>query len=283
MKMTKDNFAVYITTHERAEEQLTLDTLRRQGYTGKIFLVVDNEDPQLSQYKDRFKDMVVTFDKRKAMEKSDTMFNKRDRPSPLFARNWVLKEARKGQYCQGLIIDDDIKSMDYRYEDHGKLRGQKVTVLDKVFESLMDFMNESGVNSVGFAVADHFFGGLNSDIVMNRITPRLYNDYFFNEKSDFEFVGFHTEDLVSCEINENTGTPLWTICDICLSSPPVGTSEGGMAATYDSKWQWANAFLPLMARPDVGGIKLNKAGNEWRDSVPKSNVGSKVISGRWKK
>ena len=42
--MSKTKFAAFILTHGRADDVLTYDTLRRCGYTGKIYLLVDNED-----------------------------------------------------------------------------------------------------------------------------------------------------------------------------------------------------------------------------------------------
>ena len=56
--MRKDT-AVFIITHGRAEKQLTLDLLRQSEYSGKIYLVVDNKDEQLSEYKKKYGDMLL--------------------------------------------------------------------------------------------------------------------------------------------------------------------------------------------------------------------------------
>ena len=39
----RDDFAVFILTHGRARQQKTLATLKKCGYTGKLFLVIDDE------------------------------------------------------------------------------------------------------------------------------------------------------------------------------------------------------------------------------------------------
>lgn len=57
------NFAVFILSHGRAGKVYTFDTLRKQGYTGKIYIIIDNEDEQESEYKKRFKNVIV-FDKK---------------------------------------------------------------------------------------------------------------------------------------------------------------------------------------------------------------------------
>ena len=39
----KNNFAVFILTNGRANNVITYKVLRKQGYTGKIYLMVDDE------------------------------------------------------------------------------------------------------------------------------------------------------------------------------------------------------------------------------------------------
>lgn len=48
--MMRDDFAVMILTHGRADRVYTLSSLRKGGYTGKVFLVLDNEDDQHDEY-----------------------------------------------------------------------------------------------------------------------------------------------------------------------------------------------------------------------------------------
>ena len=59
MKM-KDNFVVFILTHKRPTKQLTLETLRKQGYTGRIYLVVD--DDKVERVYELANDVVGGFD-----------------------------------------------------------------------------------------------------------------------------------------------------------------------------------------------------------------------------
>lgn len=45
----RDDFCAFILTHGRPDKVLTYRTLRRAGYTGKIFIVVDDEDKTRNQ------------------------------------------------------------------------------------------------------------------------------------------------------------------------------------------------------------------------------------------
>ena len=57
--MNKD-LAVFIMVHGRPKRMKTYHTLRKQGYTGKIFLVADDLDETRSEYQEIYKDEVFT-------------------------------------------------------------------------------------------------------------------------------------------------------------------------------------------------------------------------------
>ena len=65
--MTTDyEFAVFILTHGRAGHVTTDTVLRRQGFTGRIFYVVDDLDKQVPEYQKLYgKDAVKIFSKKK--------------------------------------------------------------------------------------------------------------------------------------------------------------------------------------------------------------------------
>ena len=59
----RDDFCAFILTHGRPDKVLTYRTLRRAGYTGKIFIVVDDEDKTRNQYMAEFGEQVLVFSK----------------------------------------------------------------------------------------------------------------------------------------------------------------------------------------------------------------------------
>lgn len=50
--MVDENFAVFILTHGRAENIITLKALEKAGYSGKTYLVIDDEDEQEGLYRE---------------------------------------------------------------------------------------------------------------------------------------------------------------------------------------------------------------------------------------
>ena len=50
----RDDFAVLILTHGRADNVVTMKTLQRQGYSGKWYMVIDDEDDMADDYRRNF-------------------------------------------------------------------------------------------------------------------------------------------------------------------------------------------------------------------------------------
>lgn len=83
----RDDFCAFILTHGRPDKVLTYRTLRRAGYTGKIFIVVDDEDKTRHQYMAEFGEQVLVFSKTDIASRFDEADNFCDRRSIFYARN----------------------------------------------------------------------------------------------------------------------------------------------------------------------------------------------------
>ena len=75
----RNDFAVFILTHGRADNVVTVPAIKKAGYTGKIYFIIDDEDEQAEEYKKNFgADRVIIFDKQAAYDRADTMDNFND-------------------------------------------------------------------------------------------------------------------------------------------------------------------------------------------------------------
>lgn len=74
----RDDFAVFILTHGRARRQMTLATLQKCGYTGRLYLIIDDEDEQADEYVKLYGEKVIQFSKKKIENFFDTMTNKKE-------------------------------------------------------------------------------------------------------------------------------------------------------------------------------------------------------------
>jgi hypothetical protein len=111
-----NNFAVFILTHGRPDNVKTLQTLKKCGYTGAVYLIVDNEDKTLDTYLRKYgENMVKVFDKKAMADSIDEGNNFDNRKVIIHARNacfYIAKELSLQYFIQ---LDDDYTSFRYRF------------------------------------------------------------------------------------------------------------------------------------------------------------------------
>jgi len=78
----------------RPRNVVTYHTLMRQGYTGPVYIIVDNEDKTLGEYRKVYGDKVIVFDKAATAKTFDEGDNFNDRRAVIYARNASFQIAR---------------------------------------------------------------------------------------------------------------------------------------------------------------------------------------------
>ena len=92
----RDDFAIFILSHGRANNIFTVKSLKRENYTGKWYIIIDNEDKQQDLYISKFgKEHVVIFDKLEKSKHVDTCDLQTKRNIVIFARNSCHEIAKK--------------------------------------------------------------------------------------------------------------------------------------------------------------------------------------------
>lgn len=159
--MEHKNFAAFILTHGRANTCITDKTLRKQGYRGKIYYVIDDEDEQAEQYKKNFGDSVIQFCKAEYLKKSDTMDLDGPRGIVLPARNATFDIAKNLGLEYFLMLDDDYVDFEFRYPHWKKdkqleLKGYSIKNLESVFDGFLDWLDATGALTIAFAQGGGF-------------------------------------------------------------------------------------------------------------------------------
>jgi len=115
-------FCVFILTHGRPDNVRTIDTLRRAGYTGRLYLVVDDEDATVDRYRQEFgTDHVIVFDKKAEADLCDEGNNFDERRTILMARNACFSIAARLGVTHFLQLDDDYYYFGRRLEDGARI------------------------------------------------------------------------------------------------------------------------------------------------------------------
>lgn len=277
----REDFAVFILTHGRPNHVITYKTLEKQGYTGKLFLILDNEDETAEEYEAKFgKEKIIVFDKQEIASRIDTGDLSEDRRTIVYARNACFEIAAKMGLRYFLQLDDDYTNFRYRYEEGGKLRARHINDLDKLFSYMIDFLNESGALTVAFAQGGDFVGGVGNDFFKKRIKRKAMNTFFCDVEKPFEFMGRINEDVNMYTLLGNRGELILSVADAQMNQLPTQSNKGGMTDVYLDKGTYLKSFYSVMYSPQC--VKIANLGSRIHHRISWEHCTPKILSERWK-
>jgi len=276
----RSDFAAFILTHGRPDRVITYNTLRKCGYTGRIFLVVDDEDKALPEYRKRYGAEVLTFNKRDSLRIVDDGINDDDFRSPLYARNVCFELARE-QGCAWFVqLDDDYVSFRFRFRrDLTPNPGTSpVQNMDPVMAALIDFCEESGAASVAISQGGDWIGGADG-VPTPRIRRKVMNFFIFSVESPFRFMAKLNDDVTSYVVNGRKGQLCCTVMQLSLDQGQTQANPGGLTEIYLENGTYVKSFYSIMYAPScvkVSAMSDNREGGhsrfhhdiDWPRTVP---------------
>lgn len=283
----KYNYAVFILTHGRPDNVITYNVLRNSGYTGKIFLICDDEDKTLNQYKEKYGEEVIVFSKSKYEGKFDKMDNFEGNKVIVYARNACYDIARSLKLDYFFEYEDDYTQFSYRKIDGDILRGIKVRNLDKIMNSMIECLNNTKSNTIAFAQAGDFIGGVGS-FFNNTYKRKAMNTFVFKvnkkPKDDILFIGRMNDDVNTYLSQGKIGKLFFQITDVAMVQMLTQSNTGGNTESYKKYGTYVKSFYSVIAEPSCCKIDLIGVVNKrlhhsinWKNAVPK------IIDQKWKK
>lgn len=234
----REDFAIFICTHGRPHEQHTYEMLKRCGYTGKIYLVLDNTDTLIQEYIDIYPlDSLIVFDKNYYInsEKFDNGDSSEHYKCILYAKRAVEDIAKFMKLSYFAIADDDITNLVIRFPTD-KLETHKIQNLDKVLEAYLSIMTEK-VAGLGFGIVISYFKGIdtfNYKYLSKRSLP--YQFVLRNASVPVVWTSWMYEDNIT-ELQSSSLGNFWaSIPYIMQYVKPIGSvkNNGGMSDIYKS-------------------------------------------------
>lgn len=233
----RNNFAVFICTHGRPSTQYTRDSLIRCGYTGKIYLVLDDTDPTIQQYIDIYgTDSLVVFDKNHYIN-SDKYDNGTNAPKfkcIVYAKRAVEDIAKSMGYNHFAIADDDMTDFTIRFPTDEKLATYKIHDLDSILDIYCDIAC-GPVAGVGFGYITSYLVGKSAFEYPSLSSRKLpYQFVIRNGKIPVIWESWFAEDDIT-ELQSSYIGNIWlSIPHIKQVTKTIGdiSGEGGMADIY---------------------------------------------------
>ena len=271
------NYAVFILSHGRPDNVITYKTLRNSGYTGKIYLIVDDGDKRLAEYKSTYKDQVIVFSKADYAGKFDIMDNFDGDKVIVFARNACYDIARKLGLDYFFEYEDDYTSFLHRYIKDGKLRSAPVRNLDGVLGAMIDCLEATGSSTIAFAQGGDLIGGAGS-FQNNLYKRKAMNSFVFkvsqDPSDDVLFIGRMNDDVNTYLTLGKTGSLFFQISNVNLVQLTTQTNSGGNTEVYKEFGTYVKSFYSVMAAPSC--CKIDMMGTTHKRLHHKINWGKAV-------
>lgn len=259
----RSDFCAFILTHGRPEKVVTYKTLKKCGYTGKIFLVVDNEDKTYEEYKKKYGDEVVQFSKLEVSKTFDTGDNFQDRRTIVYARNVCFELAKKLGFRYFIELDDDYPTFAYKFDTKGNYKQRDIKSLDKVWEAMVEFYEKIPALTIAMAQGGDFIGwkdgGFSKEIQLRR---KAMNSFICDTERPFQFMGRINEDVNTYTNLGGRGGLFLTTNLVILTQIATQKNKGGMSDVYLASGTYLKSFYSVMYSPSC--VKVAMMGDKHR-------------------
>ena len=277
----REDFCAFILTHGRPDKMHTFRTLRSHGYTGKVFIVIDDEDGDGEEYKRIYGDDVLVFSKDEVGRYTDQFDNFSDRRSALWARNACWDLAKQAGYRFFIQLDDDYTRWKYRRRGTGhrfstsveeEYHGWKISNLDMVFDALIRLVETTPIKTVALSQGGDHMGGEPHKL---RYRRKAMNSFVCDTQKPFFFRGRINDDVNTYVSLGRTGDLFFADMELQLDQLQTQTNPGGMTELYLDSGTYVKSFYTVMAVPSCTTIELYGRFNKrlhhkinWRKAVP---------------
>lgn len=275
--MRKD-FCAFILSHGRANNVKTLNTLLRYGYTGDYYIIIDNEDNQSDLYIQNFgRDKIIIFDKLESAKNIDACDLENDRRTIIYARNECFNIAKKLGYKYFIELDDDYYYFGIRTKDGAK----KARNLDLIFESVLEYYENTNITTIAFSQGGDHIGGFNDNVKIKR---KAMNSFICSTDRPFKFLGRINEDVNTYVNLGQKGELFLQINMLQLDQDDTQKNKNGMTEVYKANGTYLKSFYSVLTNPSCVKVGIMSSNNKRIHHIIQwSNVTPMIISEDYKK
>ena len=283
----RNDFCVFILTHGRPDRVRTYDTLLKAGYTGRLYIVIDNEDKTADEYRARFGDKVLQFDKAAIAQTFDEADNFENRRAIIYARNACFDLARQVDARYFLELDDDYTSFHIRYNRDGfYVSGTIRRHIDRLFDVCLTFLRKA--QPVSFCISqggDHIGGAGNNEPI--RLLRKAMNTFFCDVERPFQFHGRINEDVNTYTTGGRRGELFLTAKQAQVNQLQTQSNAGGMTETYIESGTYVKTFYSVIFCPSA--VKVGLLGDprsphmRIHHNIDWNACAAKILDPRWRK
>lgn len=284
-----DSFCTFIISHGRPDKVVTLNTLKRCGYTGSLFIVCDNEDKTIDQYKRNFgHEMILVFDKIKYASMVDNADNFQNRRTTTHARNACFDFAADKGFEYFLVLDDDYTSFRSVFDADGNFSRKKVTNINSIIESFRRFLDyDDRIDSICMLQGGDMFGGDKCSDFRRGSYPfakrKAMNSFFCKTSRRFWFFSRLNEDVNTYLDLGSRGRLFFTMPEVQLTQAQTQATSGGMSEAYLASGTYVKSFYTVMICPSFAIATVSPSMKRMHHKISWNNAVPKIIDQAHKK
>ncbi len=209
----RDDFAVFITSYKKSNNIITITSLLNAGYTGDWYVIVEDNDPELEEYKKKIpKEKLLLYNKKEQSKYYDSCDNFHILNTNLNSLSVVFYFAKKLGYKYFYIAEDDFEGYYYKKRIKNKVLFKPLKNIDDIFEMSIDFMNcNDKINCLSFTSVQNTTIG-NTDFFSNKFFNYLnYNGWLCDVNKYINFKGTICNDTITFMNNYRQGNITYTL------------------------------------------------------------------------
>ena len=284
--MVRDDFAIFILSHGRANNLMTVKTLRKFNYSGRWYVVIDTDDDQQEQYIQNFgKEHILIFNKDDVENEFDIMDNFSGRQVPVYARNMLFKFAKQLGLTYFWELEDDYTNIRMRkVDENGVLRSHYFKNVDDAINPMLEFLDLSDAITVCWAQTGDLIGGKDACLYKEIISRKAMQTFFCRTDRPFQYFGRFNDDVNMYVYYGMIGKLVMSIRNVCIDQPVTQVTEGGIKDMYAKYGTYVKSFYSVMMCPS--SVKIHIIGDKHyriHHVVKHETSYVKVISSRYKK
>jgi hypothetical protein len=282
MSRDKSNFAVLILSHGRPNNVMTLGSLERSGYTGRWYIIIDNEDAAAEEYRAKYGDHVVQFDKAAAAQTFDTADTQQDRRTDAYARNASFGIARDLGLDYFLQLDDDYQFFGYRWDRAVRTLPQ-IRDLDAVNAAMLDLLEDTGAATVAMSQGGDYIGGAAGKLRAG-IKRKAMNSFYLRVDRPVTFLGRINDDVNTYVVHGGRGALFLTVMALQLVQRNTQKSDGGMTDIYQSSGTYVKSFYTVMMAPSCVSVRtMGRTDRRYHHHIKWDHAVPKILNDRHRK
>lgn len=244
----RDDFCAFILTHGRPDRVHTYKTLQKAGYTGKVYIVIDDEDATADEYRKIYGDKVLQFCKQAYAERLDEGDNSGKRASTIYARAAMFDLAPQVGCKYFIQLDDDYTKFEMRFRSDGT--GFSCVVrsnVDDVIGSYVDFIENTNCLTVAMGQGGDLIGGTSGR--SRSLKRKAMNTFVCSVDRHWEMLGRMNEDVTTYVTEGRRGKLFFTCIQATVTQQQTQASTGGMSELYLDSGTYVKSFYSVMYAP----------------------------------